>query len=189
MSKEFHITYSCELVDESAKFSVTKIQRLMKDGGAEFISKNDDYDGFMDIVFHHNTTQDQVTKLCSKIIDTLKTQTSHVSVSVYEHQPSVLIDTKDAKNQEEFKSFVEKVASEHGGTAVGFDEKDPTLLRVDFSKSSERQSFQNDFTAKAGEQMINGYSSVNIYPDWEDITILQKNTYKEEPKKNTKYGY
>jgi hypothetical protein len=189
MSKEFHITYSCELIDESAKFSVTKIQRLMKEGGAEFISKNDDYDGFMDIVFHHNTSQDQITKLCNKIIDTLKTQTSYVSVSVYEHQPSVLIDTKDAKDQDAFKSFVEKVSSEHGGVSVKVDAADPSLLRVDFSKSSERQSFQNDFTAKAGEQMKNGHSSVNIYPDWEDITILQKNTYKEEPKKSPKYGY
>lgn len=188
MAKEYHITFSCGTEDDGAKMAINKVQRMMKEGGAELISKNDDYDGFVDIVFHQHTSAEKVSKLCNGILDHLKTSPVHFSAIVYEHKPSVLVDTKDVKDIEQFKTFVSDLASQHGYISMKPDQEDPSLLRVEFQKSSQRLSFQNDYTAKAGEQMKNGHSSVEVFPDWEDITILQRNSYTEN-KKTTKYGY
>lgn len=186
MTKEYHITFSCETFEQGSKTAVSQIQRLMKEGGAELISKNDD-DGYMDIVFHHHSSPETITNLCNKVLEHFKHTYYPISTSVYEHKSSVLVDIKDVKDIEEFKKFVEDLASSKNYTAIGSDEKDPTLWKIKFEKSSERQAFQNDFTAKAGEYMTKGHSSVTIFHDWEDISFLQKNNYSE--KKNTsKYG-
>jgi hypothetical protein len=186
MAKEYHITFSCGMLEEGSRSAVGQIQRLMRDGGAELISKNDD-DGFMDIVFHHHSSPETVTSLCNKVLEQFKNSYVSVSTSVYEHKPSVLVDTKDVKDVDQFKKFVEELAGVQGYTSIGNDEKDPTLWKINFAKSAQRQSFQNDFTAKAGEYMTKGHSSVNIFPDWEDITFLQKNNYSDK-KRTSKYG-
>jgi hypothetical protein len=179
MTKEYHITFSCETFEPTAKSSISQIQRLMKEGGAELISKNDN-DGYMDIVFHHHSYPEKVTTLCNKVLEHFKNSHFPVSTYVYEHNPSVSIDIKDVKDIEQFKGFVENLATSQGYVSLNPDEKDPTCWKIKFEKSSQRQSFQNDFTAKAGEYMTKGHSSVNIFPDWEDINFLQKNNYSDK---------
>lgn len=185
MAKEYHITFSCDTFEEGSKSSISQIQRLMRDGGAELISKNDD-DGYMDIVFHHHSSPEKVTSLCNKVMEQFKNSYVTVNTSVCEHKPSVLIDTKDVKDISKFKSFVEKLATNQGFTSIAPDKKEPTIWKINFEKSSQRQAFQNEFTAKAGEHMTKGHSSVNIFPDWEDITLLQKNNHSEN-KRSAKY--
>lgn len=186
MAKEYHITFSCSTMEEGAKSAIGQIQRLMRDGGAELISKNDD-DGFMDIVFHHHSSPEKVSTLCNKVIDQFRNSFVSVSASAYEHKPSVLVDIKDIKDVEQFKHFVKDLAGSQGYLSMDTDEKDPTLWKINFEKSAQRQAFQNDFTAKAGEYMTKGHSSVNIFPDWEDITFLHKNNYSER-KRTSKFG-
>lgn len=186
MVKEYHITFSCETFEQGSKSAIGQIQRLMKEGGAELISKNDD-DGYMDIVFHHHSSPEKVTTLCNKVLEHFKHTYYPISTSVYEHKPGVLVDIKDVKDIEQFKGFVEGLATTQNYLGLENDEKDPTLWKIKFGKSAERQAFQNDFTAKAGEYMTKGHSSVNIFPDWEDITFLQKNNYSEK-KSTSKYG-
>ncbi len=188
MSKEYHITFSFETEAEGAKMAIAKVQRMMKESGAELISKNDDYDGFMDIVFHHFGTADKVSKNCANILEAFRHTHIHFSSTVYEHNPSVLVDAKDVKDIKQFTSFVENLATEHGGLCVKQDSEDPSLLRVNFTKSQDRQSFQNEYVAKAEQYMKNGHSSVEVFPDWEDTTIFQRNNH-SEPKKATKNNY
>lgn len=188
MSKEYHITFSFETEAEGSKMAIAKVQRMMKESGAELISKNDDYDGFMDIVFHHYSTAGKVSKNCADILDAFKNTHFHFSATVYEHNPSVLVDAKDVKDIAQFTSFVEKLATDNGGLSVKQDSEDPNLLRVNFTKSQERQSFQNEYVAKADQYMKNGHSSVEVFPDWEDTTVFQKNNY-AEPKKSTRHNY
>lgn len=187
MLNEFHITFSCGTYEEGAKPAINQIQRLMKEGGAELISKNED-DGYMDIVFHHHTSPENITKLCKIVLEKFKN--SHVSVStcVYEHKPSVLIDTKDVKDPDEFKKFIESLASQQGYFSISEVNTEPNLLQINFTKSSQRQAFQNEYTAKASEYMKNGHSSVQVFPNWEDITFLQKNNYSDD-KRSNKYGF
>ena len=178
MAKEFHITFSCGTVDDGAKPVVSQIQRLMKEGGAEFISKDEDDYGYMDAVFHHHTTPEAITKLCKEVIEKFKHSHVTVTTSVYEHTPSVMIDTKDTKNVSEFKQFVSSLAAEQGFVSID-EETDPTIWKITFERSIQRESFQNNLTAKAGEFMKNGNSSVKIFPHWEDVNFLQKNNYSD----------
>ena len=188
MAKEFHITYSCDTEDDGAKMAISKIQRSMKDGGSELISKNGEFDGCLDLIFHNFSTYDQVTKLCNKVLDDLRNSHVHVSLYVCEHKPKILLDTTDVKDIEEYKSFIESIGKNHGMTSLKQDEKELGFLKASFEKSANRQSFQNEYTSKAANFMKQGHSSVEVFPDWEDITIIQKNNYSEQ-KKTTKYGY
>ncbi len=188
MTKEYHTTFSLNTEEEGFKIASNQIQRQMQEGGAELISKNSEYEGYMDIVFHQYQSSDYTSKLCNSILDKFKSSLLHISASVCEHNPSVLLETKDVINKENFNSFVEQLASKTGHISIESDSKNPELLRVKFEKSSQRQAFQNEYTAKASDHMKKGHSSVEIFPDWEDITILQKTNYKE-PQRTTKYGY
>lgn len=188
MAKEFHITYSCEINDKNSKFATNIIRKLMKDNGSEFISQNDDYDDFRDVIFHHYTSYDNVIKNCNNIIHNLNTDGSHVSVCVVEHHPSVFIDTKNAINIEELKKFITSILKEDSIISLNNDLKDPNLLKVCFSKSFDRQTFQNIYTSKASQYMKNGHSDVNIFPDWDDVLILQTST-SEEKNNHKKFNF
>jgi hypothetical protein len=188
MTKEYHITFSLNTEEEGFKMASNQIQRQMKEGGAELISKNGEDEGYMDVVFHQYQSSEYISKLCNNILDKFKSSHLHISAVVCEHKPSVLLETKDIKNKDDFDKFVEELASKVGYISIEPDSKNSELIRIQFEKSSQRQTFQNDYTAKAGDYMKKGHSSVEIFPDWEDITILQKNNYKE-PKRTTKYGY
>ncbi|NCQ51811.1 hypothetical protein GW796_07950 [archaeon] len=190
MAKEFHITFSCETNDSNYKSALLRVQKMMKDGGAELISKNDDMDGVMDIVFHKYSYLEEVKTLCSSILNSFKNQSVHLSALAYEHQSRVLLDTKDVKDINLFTEFVKSLSNEYGITLIEKDKKEPTLLNICFEKSSQRQSFQNVYTAKAGSFMKNGHDSVNVFPDWDDITVLQQNNYSDNNKnKSNKFGY
>jgi len=186
MTKEYHITFSCETFEPSSKTNIGQIRRLMTEGGAELISKNDD-DGYMDIVFHHHSSPEVVSNLCNKVLEHFKHSYFPLSTSVYEHKPSVLIDIKDVQDLEQFQVFVKKLADNQGYVSFETEIMEPNAWKISFEKSSQRQAFQNDFTAKAGEYMTKGHSSVNIFPEWEDINLLQKNNYSEK-KRSSKYG-
>ncbi len=189
MGKEYHVTYSFDNETDGAKAAISRVQRMMKESGSEFISKNDDYDGFTDIVFHHLSMSTEISNLVNKVLESFKNSTAHFSASVCEHNPKVLLDIKDVKDMTAFTDFVNTIARQNNSTSSTLAETEDNMFKVTFTTSKDRQSFQNEYTAKADKFMKNGQDSVNIFPDWDDITILQKNNYSDTKKNHNKFGY
>lgn len=188
MNKEYHITYSIDNLTNGAKTSGFKVQRMMTAGGAEFVSKDDDYDGFIDIVFHYYGEYPKLADLTNNTMNTFKNNETRLSVIVYQHTPQVLVDIQDVKDLDSFNSFLKDLSEKNKAVSVEKDQKEDNMLCVTFNKTADRISFQNDYSSKAEIYMKNGQDSVVMHPTWEDVTLLQKNNI-EEHKRNNKYGY
>lgn len=188
MEKEYHITYSIDNLTNGAKTAGFKVQRMMTAAGAEFVSKDDDYDGFIDIVFHYYGTYPKIADITNQTISSFKNSETRLSVIVYQHTPQVLIDIQDVKDQEKFNQFISQLCEKNNATSLEKDSKEENMLCVTFNKTTDRISFQNEYSSKAENFMKNGQTSVVMHPTWEDVTLLQKNNA-EENKRNSKYGY
>ena len=81
-----------------------------------------------------------------------------------------------------------ELSKKNNATSVENDGQEANMLCVTFNKTSDRISFQNEYSSKAENFMKNGQNSVVMHPTWEDVTLLQKNN-SEENKKSSKYGY
>lgn len=187
MEKEYHVNYSIDASSDGAKATASRIPRLMKEINAELISKNDDYDNFIDEFFHYHGNYTTITQKTNEILNAFKNSQVHFNVSVYEHIPKVSVDVANVSNKEEFEQFLTSLTEKHGAISSQPNTQENTIVVI-FQKSANRQSFQNEYTAKADKYMINGNDGVNVWPDWEDITVLQKSNSSEQ-KRNTKYGY
>lgn len=180
--KEYHVTFQYDMEQSSAKTATRRIERLMQEKGAEVVSKSDEYDGWMDLVFHHYTHYENMVKTCNDVLNTVKSLDTKVSVYVCEHTPGVILDPKDVKDTSKFDEFINKLSKEHGATSIEPDEKNPELIRVNFERSFQRHAFQTDYSAKAADFMKNGHDGVVISPEWEDKEVLRKNNYMEAKK-------
>ncbi len=188
MDKEYHITYSIDNLTNGAKAAGFKVQRQMTAGGAEFVSKDDDYDGFIDIVFHYYGKYPKLADLTTQTIGSFKNSETRLSVIVYQHTPQVLVDIQDVKEPESFNQFIQELSKKNNAVSVEKDGKEENMLCVIFNKTADRISFQNEYSSKAENFMKNGQNSVVMHPTWEDVTLMQKNN-SEENKRNSKYGY
>lgn len=188
MEKEYHITYSVDNLTKGAKSAGFKLQRMMTAAGAEFVSKDDDYDGFSDIVFHYYGRYPKLEEFTNQTLSSFNSSETRLSVVVYQHTPQVLVDIKDAKDLPTFNEFLNELAQKHNAVSVDKDSKEDNMICVTFNKTSDRLSFQNDYSSKAEVYMKNGQDSVIVHPNWEDVTLLEKNNGQEN-KRNNKYGY
>lgn len=187
MEKEYHITYSIDASTDGAKATASRIPRLMKEINAELISRNDDYDGYIDEMFHYHGNYTTITQKTNEILSSFKNSQVYLNVNVYEHIPKVSVDVANVINRPEFEQFLNEMTSKYGAISSEANTHENTITVV-FQKSADRQAFQNDYTGKADKYMTNGNDGVNVFPDWEDITVLQKNNSSEQ-KRTTKYGY
>ncbi len=188
MEKEFHITYSCDLNTDGAKMGMSKVKRLMISKGAEFVSSTDDYDGFIDSIFHFHGTPALAVKTVTEVLENFKNTHSHISVTLNEHQPKVLLDVTQVTDETSFNKFIEDLSTKHNGK-LSSNQTEVGTVCIDFLKTKDRQNFQNEYCQQASVYMKNQQEGVNISPDWEDTTLMQTNTTSFENKKNNKFGY
>lgn len=188
MEKEFHITYSCDLHTEGAKMGMSQVKRLMISKEAEFVSSTDDYDGFIDSIYHFYGTPAQATKTVNEVLGHFKNSHAHISVTLNEHQPKVLLDISQVNEKDSFNKFVGELSEKYNGKVANTHNEAGTVT-VSFFKTKDRQNFQNEYCQQASVYMKNQQEGVNISPDWEDTTLIQTNTTSFQNKKGNKFGY
>lgn len=173
---EYHINYSCDTEQEGSKTNISRIQRIMKNGGAELITKSDDdFGGAISIIFHYVGSYGEIKKLCDEVLNSINNSAAYVAVSAYEHHPKVIISTKNINDKVVFNEFIDELSKSNHSTEVIACSNSSNLLEVSFHTSKDSRNFLNEYTAKAAKYMKNGIEGVEIQPDWEDISIIDKN--------------
>lgn len=189
MEKEFHITYSCDLESEGAKQGMSKIKRLMTSKGSEFISSTTDYDGFVDAIFHFHGNETQIIKNVNEVLESFNNTHTHISVSVNEHKPKVLIDVTQVVEKESYNNFIKELATKYNAQISLEQTTEEGTFSVLFTKSKDRQNFQNEYCQKSSVFMKNQQDGVNISPDWEDTNLVQTNTVSFNNKRGNRPTY
>lgn len=176
MAKEYHVNFSCDTEQDGAKANISRIQRLMKAGGAELITKSeDDFGGAISITFHYYGNYGDIQKLCNETMEAVMHAPAYVCVNTYEHHPKASIITKDVIEKDLFNNLLETLSTKYNCTNLSPVDNTGSIVEVKFNTSKDTREFINDFTSKAGKYMKNGIDSVDAHYDWEDLQVLDKN--------------
>lgn len=174
MAKEYHVTFSCDTEQDGGKSNILKIQRTMKNGGAELISKNTEWEGLTELVFHYVGSFGEFKKITESAMSEVLNAPSHVSVNAYEHHPKIILEAKSLDNVDALESVLSNVLSENGQEyQLSLDKKSKTIT-VEIPTSKEAREFSNTITSVLTKNKIVDAYKIEVFPEWEDVTVMEK---------------
>lgn len=175
MAKEYHATFCCDTEQDGGKSNITRIQRIMRGAGAELVSKNTEWEGTTELMFHFIGDYGDFKKVTQSAINDVLNVAAHVSVSGCEHRPKVVFNTENLGGNDLFQDAINSVLTNYTSSQVSLNDKKSNTIVFDFNTSKDCREFQAECIATLVNKCGVSADKIQINPEWEDVTVIEAN--------------
>lgn len=175
MAKEYHATFCCDTEQDGGKSNINKIQRIMRGAGAELVSKNTEWEGTTELMFHFIGDYGDFKKTTQAAIDEVLNVAAHVSVNGCEHRPKVVFNTENLGGNDSLKEALSDVLKNYPNSSISLDDNKSNTIILDFNTSKDSREFQAESVATLVNKCGISTDKIQINPEWEDVTVIDAN--------------